>query len=446
MKKKIAIIGAGISGLSLAYYLKKAAVDFTLFEQSSHIGGVIKSHKNKGFIYESGPNTGTLSNIETVELFEDLSKDFQLVLADEAAKKRLILKGNHWHALPSGPISGIKTPLFSLRDKLKLLTEPFIKKGDNPMESIADMVKRRMGESFLDYAIDPFISGIYAGNPNTLVTKYALPKLYQLEQNYGSFIGGAIKKSKEPKSEREKKVSKKIFSAQNGLSDIVNALVTNIGIEHIKLNSTIKVERTPNGEYRIGETNYTHVISTVNAKELSAIFPFLKSTQLTKIENINYAKVAEIAFGFDKWEGMDINAFGGLIPSKENKHILGILFMSSLFKGRAPKNGALITCFVGGTKNKDLVDIGKDELMEIVKPELELLLGIKQFNPSITEVFYHNNAIAQYESSTEDRLLNISTLEKEYPNIFMAGSIRDGVGMADRIKQAKDIAETIIEV
>ena len=143
---------------------------------------------------------------------------------------------------------------------------------------------------------------------------------------------------------------------------------------------------------------------------------------------------------------MDINAFGGLIPSKENKHILGILFMSSLFKGRAPKNGALISCFVGGTKNKDLVDIGKDELMEIVKPELELLLGIKQFNPSITEVFYHNNAIAQYESSTEDRLLNISTLEKEYPNIYMAGSIRDGVGMADRIKQAKDIAETIIEV
>ena len=214
MKKNTAIIGSGITALTTAFYLKKAGVDFEIYEKSNHIGGVIKTISENGFLFETGPNSGTLSNIETVELFEHLANDFKLELADNSAKKRFILKNNKWYALPSGLISGISTPLFSLKDKFRLLGEPFRKVGKNAFETVSELVIRRMGKSFLDYAVDPFVSGIYAGNPDYLVTKYALPKLHNLEQQYGSFIGGAIKKAKEPKSENDKKVSKEIFSAR----------------------------------------------------------------------------------------------------------------------------------------------------------------------------------------------------------------------------------------
>jgi len=204
-EKKVAIIGAGITGLVTAYYLKKAGIAFRIFEKTAHIGGVIETCEKDGFVYERGPNSGVLANVETVEFFESLGDHCKLEIADASSAKRLIWKGGKWHALPSGFVGGITTPLFSIKDKLRLLGEPFRKKGTDPNETLSRLVIRRMGQSFLDYAIDPFILGIYAGDPAYIVPKYALPKLYQLEQDYGSFIGGAIKKSRKKKSPSEKK-------------------------------------------------------------------------------------------------------------------------------------------------------------------------------------------------------------------------------------------------
>ncbi len=442
--KRVAIIGAGITGLTAAFYLKKAGIDFTVFEKSNHTGGVISTKTEDGFLYETGPNTGTISNTETVELFKQLERDVNIELADENAKKRLILKNGRWEVLPGGIIPGIKTNLFTLTDKFRLLGEPFRNPGTNPNETVAELVKRRMGKSFLDYAIDPFISGIYAGNPKKLVTKYALPKLYNLEQQYGSFIGGAIKKGREKKSEQEKKVNKKIFSVEGGLSQIINALVKNIKAENILLNQSIQVEKTDTG-YKIGDTEFSHVISTINATGLKTVFLFLASADLASITNLNYAKVVEITLGFKQWKGIDINAFGGLIPSKERRNILGILFMSTLFKNRAPENGALITSFVGGTKKEFLAEMKETELIDFLKLELTELLGLPEFNPDLIQLHSHKNAIAQYDELSKYRLLSIKNIEVQNPNLFLAGSIRDGIGMADRIKQATTIAKQIID-
>src|SRR6056297_2240070 len=223
----VAVIGAGLTGLITAFYLKKAGVRFQVFEKSDRTGGVIQTHQENGFTYESGPNTGMLSRPEVAELLEDLKDDCTLEPADETAKSRWIWKNGQWWPLPSGVKTGIATPLFTLPDKLRLLTEPFRKKGDNPSESLAGLVLRRMGKSFLDYAIDPFILGIYSGDPHQLVTKYAFPKLYNLEQDYGSFIGGAMKKARQPKSDRDKKSTGQIFSVEGGLGNLIDVLVKN---------------------------------------------------------------------------------------------------------------------------------------------------------------------------------------------------------------------------
>ncbi|NLK81936.1 MAG: protoporphyrinogen oxidase [Bacteroidales bacterium] len=161
---RVAILGAGLSGLSIGYFLNKKGISADIFEKGSRIGGVIQSNKEAGFLYEHGPNTGVLSNTIIEQLFADISEHCTIEVANEAAKKRLILKNGKWHALPSGLFSGIGTPLFTTMDKFRILGEPFRKAGTNPDESLRAFVERRLGKSFHDYAVAPFINGIYAGN------------------------------------------------------------------------------------------------------------------------------------------------------------------------------------------------------------------------------------------------------------------------------------------
>ena len=212
------VIGAGLTGLTTAHTLKKRGKSVVVVEKKNRIGGQIQTHQQGDFTFESGPNTGIVSYPEVAELFQDLEKwGCQLEEAHEEARQRWIWKGTKFHALPANPIAALRTPLFTWRDKWGILREPFRPKGTNPNEDVATMVVRRLGKSYLDYAVDPFISGVYAGNPHTLITRFALPKLYNLEQNYGSFIRGAIAKSKEKKSHRDRLATKKVFSAVGGL-------------------------------------------------------------------------------------------------------------------------------------------------------------------------------------------------------------------------------------
>ena len=239
----IAIIGAGLTGLTTAFWLTRAGKKIQIIERQDRAGGQIRTFQGNGFVYESGPNTGVVSYPEVAELFAALSPDCTLETAREESKKRWIWKGNKFHALPSGLVSAVTTPLFTLYDKFRILGEPFRAKGTNPDESVAELAARRLGKSFVDYAVDPFLSGVYAGNPHTLVTRHALPKLYNLEQDYGSFIKGSIAKAKLPKTERDKLATKKVFSAVGGLERLAEAMVKAIGKEQITLSANdVKIQ------------------------------------------------------------------------------------------------------------------------------------------------------------------------------------------------------------
>lgn len=444
-KKHIAIIGAGITGLTTAYYLKKAGIKFKIFEKTDHIGGVIRTEKTADFLYEIGPNSGVIGNSEIANLFDELKEDCKLEVADHSSARRLIWKKNKWHALPSGLVSAVFTPLFSLYDKFRILGEPFRKKGTNPNESLADLVMRRMGKSFLNYAIDPFILGIYAGDPAYIVPKYALPKLYNLEQKYGSFIGGALKKRKEPKSEDDKKATREIFSIEGGLQQLINAIVKNIGRENIITDCTnLRVYRSED-KYEIKnneviEGDFTEVITTVNAKELVSLLPFIAESKLKPITNLKYAKVTEITIGFKKWAGAKLDAFGGLVPFREQRNILGVLYMSTLFKNRAPKDGALFTIFVGGIRREELAELNETDLKILMEKEFKIMMGVTDFNPDLFMTTHYQHAIAQYGDDSEERIKAIESIESLNHGLHLAGSIGNGVGIADRVKQGKDIA------
>ncbi len=451
IKSDVTIIGAGLTGLSLAYFLKKAGKSVTIIEKNKHIGGVIQTFEKEGFTYETGPNTGVLSHGETVELFEDLKEDCSLEIANPQANNRWIWKKNKWNNLPANPHTFLSSTLFTAKDKWNICLEPFRKKGTNPEETLADMVRRRLGESFLDYAVDPFISGIYAGDPEKLVTKYALPKLYNLEQKYGSFIGGSHKKAKEPKTETEKKATRKVFSVEGGLGQLINALCNKIGEENIFTHSetTIKKENdnyishvSTDSETVIIESK--HVVSTIGGYALPKILPFLNEIQLQDITNVNYAPVTQVIVAYNNWNGKKLDAFGGLIPTKENKNVLGILLTGSLFKNRKPEDGALLSVYLGGIKKPDLIHLSDEEITTLVLNEVKDLLNSSD-TPEFVKIFRHEKAIPQYEASSKQRFEAIDKIQKENPGLILAGNIRNGIGMSDRIKQAKDISEKILK-
>lgn len=446
------LIGSGLTGLSAAHYLNKAGVDFMVLDRNPQPGGVIQTHTENGFVYETGPNTGVIGSSEIAEMFEDLQGLCELETANEIAQKRYILKNGQWEPLPSGIMAGIKTPLFTLKDKFRLLGEPFRSRGKDPHETLSGLVKRRMGQSFLDYAIDPFIIGVYAGDPDILVPKYALPKLYNLEQDYGSFIGGAIKKQFQKKTEADKKITRKVFSAKGGLSNLAHALYTKAGKEKFRFSiSDLSVQ--PEGElfqvsWTSEGTTHTviahHVIFTGGTFDLSDSFPFLEKSELEKITNLKYAKIIEVTLGFNHWKGMELDGFGGLIPSREKRDILGVLFMSTLFENRAPEKGALLTVFMGGIRNEKISELTDEQVKEVVKREISDLMQLPDFNPDLFKITRYHHAIPQYEVSSGVRFETIQMIEKQYPGLLLGGNMRDGIGMADRAKQGKMLAEQII--
>jgi oxygen-dependent protoporphyrinogen oxidase len=446
----VVVVGAGLTGLTTAFYLHKANAKFLVLEKAPVVGGVIQTVTEAGFTYEQGPNTGVVGNSTVVEVFEELADKCSIELGSETAKKRFILKNAKWECLPQGPVSAIKTPLFTLKDKFRILGEPFRPAGKDPHENLASFVKRRMGQSFFDYAIDPFIIGVYAGDPNYLIPKYALPKLYNLEQKYGSLIGGSFRKGFVKKTEEEKKVNRKVFSCKGGLASLPAALYKTIGTEHVVLNAQdITVQPTSEG-YTItaekGDDQITihvkKVISTVGAYALESMLPFVDKDALAKLNSLHYTKVIEVVLGFNKWEGIELDGFGGLIPSIEKRDLLGVLYMSTLFEGRAPKGGATLSIFMGGVRRQDLITLSDAEIHEIVARECAELMGLKEFKPDLFRIMRHNKAIPQYGVESGERFETIRQLEQQYPGLIIGGNLRDGIGMADRMNQGKALAET----
>lgn len=444
----VVVIGAGLTGLCMAHWARLRGLSVRVLESTGRIGGQIQTYSQNGFIYESGPNTGIISNWQTAELFSSLGDETLLQTAKQSAKRRLILRQGRFVPLPSGLKSAITTPLFAWRDKLNILAEPFRPRGTDPDESIASLVERRLGRSYLTYAVDPFIGGIYAGDPTKLTTRFALPKLYALEQEYGSFIRGAFAKMRIPKSELDRSVTKEVFSARGGLSNLVGALSRSIGPDRISLSSKIRevLPRDASGlwhiHYDTAEASVVVrsrcVISTIGTYALEELFPFLTKKSLQPLDAMRYAPIVQVSVGYRSFEGTDFEAFGGLIPSVEYKDLLGVLHPSACFTGRAPEGGALLSVFLGGMRSPNLIDRSDEEIEALIKGRLEQILGIK-VEPDLLHIFRHRRAIPQYEASTGERLAMIRQVEEQYPGLILAGNMRDGIGMADRIAQAYNI-------
>ena len=307
--KKIVVLGAGISGLTTAYLLHKKGFDVVVLEKKKEAGGSMESVRENGCLFDRGPNSALETTPLIAQLVEELNLKDQLLYASKEANKRYILRNNNLYPLPMSPLAFIKTKLFSTGAKLRLLAEPFIGRSeDGYYQSIAEFVERRLGREFLDYAINPFVAGVYAGNPEELSVKSAFPKLYALEEKYGGLIIGTIKSAKERKKRAEQsKQSAKMFSFKDGMQALPNAIAGVLGDrvrygcevkEILKNESGYNVVFEHNGDEEI--IGCQSVISAVPAYRAAEIFSKWDADLVKHLNDIYYPPVLVLYMIYNK--------------------------------------------------------------------------------------------------------------------------------------------------
>ena len=331
----IAVLGAGISGLATAFWLNKQGFEITVLESKKEPGGSMVTRRENGFLIDYGPNSGLETTPLIGQIVEHVGLKGEMIYALKKANKRYILKHNQLHALPTHPVAFLKTKLFSPKAKLRLLAEPFSRKShEGYYQSISEFVKRRLGQEFLDYAVNPFVAGIFAGNPDNLSVKSALPKLYRLEELYGGLFKGFVLGARERKKRAEQsKQSARMFSFEKGMQSFPEAIAAKLGG---KVRYNCKVERVVksgskfkvlyNYNDRSEEIIANIVLSTVPAYHAASIFDDWDGKLVDHLNNIYYPPVKVLYLGFRKEAvGQVLDGFGFLIPEKENKTFLGAI-------------------------------------------------------------------------------------------------------------------------
>lgn len=451
--KSVAIIGGGITGLTAAVRLKGLGVSATVYEGGSRVGGVIQSVRKNGFLAEFGPNSILETSPLITSLIQDLGLQNRRVNANPAAARRYIVRRKKPVAMPSSPAKFFTTPLFSTGAKLRLLVEPLMFRCPaDKEESLESFVLRRLGRDFLDYAINPFVSGIYAGNPAKLSVKHAFPKLHALEQKHGSLLLGQFLGARERKKTGEiSKQNAKPFSFENGLQDLIDALEQRLGAD-LKLHTPVyKVTEKQDGWQLTAQQDgndvvfeHSNVVLALPAHKLANVtLKTRKPADLKLFEQVYYPPVASIVLGFHREDVVHpLDGFGMLIPQKENFSILGCLFSSSLFPNRAPDGDVTLTCYIGGARNPDLALLSHDQLVATCMKDLSTILGING-QPVFQHIQVFQKAIPQYEIGYGHFKDRMNEIENNAPGLFFAGHARDGISLGDSIVSGHRVAEKI---
>ena len=438
--QNVAIIGAGITGLTAAFELRQRGVECTVFEASDRTGGVIRTVRENGFLVECGPNSLLDTHPDLGKLITRLGLEGNRLPAKPEGNNRFIVRNGKPIALPTSPPAFIKSKAFSARAKLRLLREPFIKSKSNEQESLADFVVRRLGQEFLDYAINPFVSGVYAGDPARLSTACAFPKLYALEQEYGSLIKGAIKGARARKK-RAEVASKdaRMFTFDDGM-EVLPRQLTNKLEGAVRLNTPVSAVLPADGKWSVNGELFSDVLLAVPAHGMPDLeTPF----DLNAFSEIYYPPVASLSLGFGINQFMHpLNGFGMLIPKIENRFSLGALFPSSIFPERAPGGMVLLTAFIGGSQSPERALMDEDEMTDHVLKDLRDLLGLDG-KPDYRRLSVYPQAIPQYIVGYEKHITRMKQIEIDYPGIHFGGHYRDGISVANSIISGIKAAERI---
>ncbi|MFI5059105.1 MAG: protoporphyrinogen oxidase [Candidatus Acidiferrales bacterium] len=444
------VVGGGISGLVCAYSLRKAGVDAQLLESSSRPGGVIRSERRNGFLLELGPQSFS-GTAPLLELCRNLGIDGQLVQAPPRAP-RYVLVGGVLRKVPLSPPAFFASSLFGAATKGSVLRDLFgTSQPPEQDESVATFVRRKFSGELLEKLVGPFVSGIYAGDPEQLSLRAAFSQLHEAEKSAGSIIRGMLRTAKAKKGPRERP---SLLSFREGNETLVRALATRLGpalrcgveVTGIRLGSggaagKFEVRFTEGGREEVIGAGQLVVAAPTNVA--SKLLGALDNSFERPLAGIGYAPVAIVSLAYRKSDvGHTLEGFGFLVPRSAGLEMLGSVWNSSLFPNRAADGKVLLTSFVGGATNPQAVTSSSEALTSLVHREIAPVLKLRQ-EPMFSNVEIYQRAIPQYNLGHGERLAALEALRAKYPGLWLAGNYLRGPAIGACVEQALAVAGEI---
>jgi protoporphyrinogen/coproporphyrinogen III oxidase len=453
----VIVIGGGISGLACAYRLSQLGVPVKLVESSDRVGGLIGTVERDGFVFDSGPQSfqGTPA---ILNLVHELGLEGDLQTANPSAPRYVLAHGK-LRQIPISPKAFLASSLRGIGSRLRVASEALRRtKPPTEDESVASFVRRKFGHEILEYLVTPFVSGVYAGDPEKLSLRAAFPSLDEWEREYGSVLRGAMKSRR-----AERTAPPPLCSFRGGVGRLTRRLAEKLGSNLLACSHVTSLrspERAahpsssasmPDGCYELriahaGRENVTAaraVVVATPAYVAATLLGRISSALSQALSSIAYAPVAVIAAGYHLRQfGMPLDGFGFLVPRREQVRTLGTIWNSSLFPGRAPGGMVSLTSFAGGATDAEIVSRGEDEIAHIIERENGKLLQISG-PPVTTSVWRHLRALPQYNLGHGHLVETVRGSTRETPGLFFTGNYLEGPSVGMCVEQSIRTADQV---
>ncbi len=453
---RIVIVGAGVSGLSVAYRLEQldSAADVTLLEEADRPGGTAWTVRAEGFQLEAGPNGFLDTKPTTQALCRDAGLGHRLVAAaDAAARNRYLWLGGKLQALPTGPGSLLTSGLLGWRGKVALLLERFRRRpAEARDESIDAFVRRRAGAEAAEVLADALVTGIYAGDPTLLSLPACFPRLAQLEREYGSVIKGLARAARERRAAARARGEPyqrggRLWSLRGGLRELAEAAAARLRTPP-RLGVRVRAVRKREGGWQVqgeGQDRWdaAAVVLTCPAYRQAEMLADLDPALAQRIAEIPYNRVAVVGLGYRRADVPGpLDGFGFIAPQRTRRDLLGVQWCSSIYPERAPEGMVLLRAMCGGWHRGEMVDWDDDRLVRAVHAGLRQAMGVSG-EPAFRRVIRWPRAIPQYHVGHLDRLAWIEDRLRGLPGLFLAGNAYRGVALNDCTEQGEAVARAV---
>ena len=428
-----AVVGAGLSGLVRARSLAQHGDDVVLLEESPRAGGVVRTEQRDGFLLELGPNT-VRPTAELWSLVEDLGLETEALLADPRLPRYVDFAGR-LHALPASPGALFSTRLLAGRGKRRLFAEPFVPKGDPSRESVRDFFTRRLGPEVADRLVEPFVAGIWAGRSDRLSVADAFPLLARWESESGGLTRGAIaalrnRRRGGPRAKRG------LLSFREGLETLPRRLLAELG-DRVRLGTRVESIRRENDRWVLvtagDELTVDRVCLATPARDAARLVGTLDADASAALSTIPQPPLIVLHLSVPPKAGL--RGFGHLVVPQPERRILGAIWSSSLFAGRAPAGKTLLTVFLAGSRDPAAFDLSDEELLAAASRDLAAALGTGT-DVELVRVTRYVRAIPQYDLDHRGRMETLLHAEGRLPGLTFLGNYRGGVSVGDVVRSA----------
>ena len=458
--KRIAIVGGGISGLAAAFALEERrrageALEFVVYESSPRFGGVLFTEQVEGCLIEAGPDSFLTEKPWAADLCRRLGIEDQLIGSNDADRKTYILVKGKLVPMPDGLMFMVPTQLspailsslFSPATKLRVAREWWYPaRASNGDESVAALVERHYGAEMVDRLADPLLAGVYGGEAAQLSVRAVLPRFVEMESKYGSLGRGMLAARK---NVQRSLPAPSIFSSlKGGMQQLGEALVAKLPAEALRANSPVQaVQRQDRGwvvSAGYASDQFDAVIVATPASAAAVLLEIASAELASELRAISYSSSVTVALGFDQNVRVALPpGFGFLVPRREGKRLLAATFVHNKFPHRAPKDIAVVRCFLGGSRDEQVLQLTDENILNIVRDELRQILGVKS-DPLFTRLYRWKGAMAQYTVGHLERLQRIEGLVKPLPGLALAGNAYRGIGVPDCIRSGEAAVQQVL--